>query len=151
MTLAKAVCGGIAGGALMATSEIAKSLRPGMHAATFGGNPIAARAGIATLETIEADNLLENTKQLAELFRTRLAALKEECELVEEVRVQGVMIGIELSVEGGPVVQACLEENLLVNCTQGTVIRLLPAMTLTSEQAEEGCDILTKAIRNLVT
>jgi len=151
MTLAKAVCGGIAGGALMTTAEIAKSLRPGMHAATFGGNPIAARAGIATLETIEEDNLLDNAKQLAEIFRGRFTTLKEECELVEEVRVQGVMIGIELSVDGGPVVQACLEKNLLVNCTQGTVIRLLPAMTLTSEQAEEGCDILTKAIQNLVT
>ena len=151
MTLAKAVCGGIAGGALMTTPEIAKSLRPGMHAATFGGNPIAARAGIATLETIEEDNLLNNAKQLADTFRARLTTLKGECELVEEVRVQGVMIGIELSVEGGPVVQACLERNLLVNCTQGTVIRLLPAMTLTIEQAEEGCDILTNAIQNLVT
>jgi predicted acetylornithine/succinylornithine family transaminase len=151
MTLAKAVCGGIAGGALMTTPEIAKSLRPGMHAATFGGNPIAARAGIATLETIEEDNLLENANQLADLFRARLTTLKDECELVEDVRVQGLMIGIELSVEGGPVVQACLEQNLLVNCTQGTVIRLLPAMTLTPEQAEEGCDILTKAIQNLLT
>ncbi|MDP6553479.1 MAG: aspartate aminotransferase family protein [Pirellulaceae bacterium] len=151
MTLAKAVCGGIAGGALMTTPEIAKSLRPGMHASTFGGNPIAARAGIATLEAIEEDNLLDKAKQLANLFRDRLTTLKEECELVEDVRVQGVMIGIELSVEGGPVVQACLEKNLLVNCTQGTVIRLLPAMTLTVEQAEEGCDILTGAIRNLVT
>ena len=151
MTLAKAVCGGIAGGALMTTPEIAKSLRPGMHAATFGGNPIAARAGIATLETIEEDNLLENAKQLADTFRARFTTLKEECELVEDVRVQGVMIGIELSVEGGPVVQACLEKNLLVNCTQGTVLRLLPALTLTIEQAEEGCDILTQAIQNLVT
>ncbi|MDP7303651.1 MAG: aminotransferase class III-fold pyridoxal phosphate-dependent enzyme, partial [Pirellulaceae bacterium] len=151
MTLAKAVCGGIAGGALMTTPEIAKSLRPGMHASTFGGNPIATRAGIATLEAIEEDNLLDKAKQLANLFRDRLTTLKEECELVEDVRVQGVMIGIELSVEGGPVVQACLEKNLLVNCTQGTVIRLLPAMTLTIEQAEEGCDILTGAIRNLVT
>lgn len=151
MTLAKAVCGGIAGGAMMTTPEIAKSLRPGMHASTFGGNPIAARAGIATLETIEEDNLLENAKQLADLFRAKLTTLKEECELVEEVRVQGVMIGIELSVDGGPVVQACLEKNLLINCTQGTVIRLLPAMTLTMEQAEEGCDILANAIKELTT
>jgi len=151
MTLAKAVCGGIAGGALMTTAEIAQSLRPGTHAATFGGNPIAARAGIATLETIEEDNLLENTRQLAEVFRTRLTALKEECELVEEVRIQGVMIGIELSVDGAPVVQTCLEKNLLINCTQGTVIRLLPAMTLTTEQAEEGCDILSNAIKQLTT
>lgn len=151
MTLAKAVCGGIAGGAMLTTPEIARSLRPGMHAATFGGNPIAARAGIATLEAIEEDNLLENANQLADLFRARLTALKQECELVEEVRVQGVMIGVELSVEGGPVVQACLEKKLLINCTQSTVIRLLPAMTLTVEQAEEGCEILAGAIKDLTT
>lgn len=151
MTLAKAVCGGIAGGAMMTTPEIAQSLRPGTHAATFGGNPIAARAGIATLEAIEQDNLLENALQLGDLFRDRLTALQQECDLVAEVRVQGVMIGVELSVEGGPVVQACLEKNLLINCTQGTVIRLLPAMTLTVEQAEEGCDILAHAIKDLAT
>ncbi len=151
MTLAKAVCGGIAGGALLTTPEIAKSLRPGMHAATFGGNPIAARAGIATLETIEEDNLLENAKQLADVFRTRLTAFQKSCELVEDVRVQGMMIGIELSVEGAPVVQTCLENNLLINCTQGNVIRLLPAMTLTIEQAEEGCDLLVAAIEQLAT
>ncbi len=149
MTLAKAVCGGIAGGALMTTHEIAQSLRPGMHAATFGGNPIAARAGIATLETIAEEGLLENTRRLADFFRTRLTALQGDCELIEDVRVQGVMIGIELSVDGGPVVQKCLENNLLINCTQGTVIRLLPAMTLTAEQAEQGCEILAQAIGQL--
>ena len=72
MTLAKAVCGGVAGGALLTTAEIAPSLRPGMHAATFGGNPIAARAGIATIEMIEHEGLLENAKQLGEVFRERL-------------------------------------------------------------------------------
>ena len=68
MTLAKAVCGGIAGGAMLTTAEIAPSLRPGMHAATFGGNPIAARAGIATMEMIESENLLENTRQVSNRF-----------------------------------------------------------------------------------
>lgn len=81
MTLAKAVCGGIAGGALLTTPEIAPSLRPGMHAATFGGNPIAARAGIATLEMIEQEGLLENAKQLGDLFQRRLLALAEECDV----------------------------------------------------------------------
>ena len=69
MTLAKALCGGIAGGALLTTPEIAPSLRPGMHAATFGGNPIAARAGIATIEMIEQENLLEHARQLGDVFR----------------------------------------------------------------------------------
>ena len=149
MTLAKALCGGIAGGALLTKPEIAPSLRPGMHASTFGGNPIAARAGIATLEMIEQEGLLENARQLGELFRRRFTALKEECDIVREVRVAGVMIGIELAIEGAAVVKACLERRLLVNCTHGVVIRLLPAMNLTEEQAEEGCDILVDVIRRL--
>lgn len=149
MTLAKALCGGIAGGALLTTPEIAPSLRPGMHAATFGGNPIAARAGIATLEAIEQEGLLENARQLGELFRRRFTALKEECDVIREVRVLGVMVGIELATEGADVVKQCLAQRLLVNCTHGVVIRLLPAMNLTFEQAEEGCDILAGVIRNL--
>jgi len=147
MTLAKAVCGGLAGAAMLTTKEIAPSLRPGMHAATYGGNPIAARAGIATLETIERENLLEAAKKIGEMFRKRMLALKEECELVRDVRVRGLMVGIELAVEGAPVVKACMERRLLINCTQGTVIRLLPAMTLTEEQVNEGCDILAEAIQ----
>jgi len=149
MTLAKALCGGIAGGAMLARPEIAPSLRPGMHAATFGGNPIAARAGIATIEAIEQDGLLENAKELGELFRRRFTALKQECDVIREVRVAGVMIGIELAVEGTGVVKECLARKLLVNCTHGTVIRLLPAMNLAEEQAEEGCDILADVIRKL--
>lgn len=149
MTLAKALCGGIAGGALMAKPEIAPALRPGMHAATFGGNPIAARAGIATLEMIEQEGLLENTKQLGKLFQSRFEKLAKECDVVREVRVAGVMIGIELAVDGTSVVKECLAKRLLVNCTHSTVIRLLPAMNLTEEQAEEGCEILADVIRKL--
>ncbi len=96
MTLAKALCGGIAGGAMLAKREIAPSLRPGTHAATFGGNPIAARAGIAAIEMIENENLLENAKQIGTIFKRRFQALQKECEIVKDVRVCGVMIGIEL-------------------------------------------------------
>ncbi len=149
MTLAKALCGGIAGGALLTTREIAPSLRPGMHAATFGGNPIAARAGIATLETIEADGLLAHAKQLGNLFETSFRQLAEELEIIREVRVLGVMIGIELAVDASPVVKRCLERGLLVNCTQQTVVRLLPAMNLPFEQAEDGIEVLSDVLRQL--
>src|SRR6185295_12837598 len=81
MTLAKALCGGIAGGALLAKPEFAPALRPGMHAATFGGNPIAASAGIATLEMIEHEGLLENAKQLGTIFHSRFQALANECDV----------------------------------------------------------------------
>ncbi len=149
MTLAKALCGGIAGGALLTSPEIAPSLRPGMHAATFGGNPIAASAGLATLETIEKDKLLERVPALAGIFQTRLAELQAQCDHVRDVRIMGLMIGIELDQDGGPVVQECLQRKLLVNCTQHVVIRLLPAMTLTDQQAHEGCDILCEVIGSL--
>ena len=147
MTLAKALCGGIAGGALLTRPEIAPSLRPGMHAATFGGNPIAARAGLAAIEMIENENLLENARQVGEVFRDRLTQLASQCELVRQVRVLGVMIGVELAVEGAPIVKQCLERRLLINCTQGIVLRLLPAMNLSVEQAHEGCDILADVLK----
>jgi acetylornithine/succinyldiaminopimelate/putrescine aminotransferase len=147
MTLDKRFWGGIAGGALLAKKEVAKSLRPGMHAATFGGNPIAARAGIATIETIEEQGLLERATQLGEAFRTQLAPLVDELPFVKELRVRGLMIGLELTVPGAPIVQRCLDNGLLINCTQGNVIRLLPAMTLTDEELENGCDILIAALR----
>ncbi len=147
MTLSKALCGGLAGGAMLTTAEIAKSLRPGMHACTFGGNPIAARAGLAYIEAVERDKLLPHTKRLGEVFRQRLQQLQQECGLVRDVRVRGVMIGLELSIEGAATVKACLERRLLINCTHGTVIRLLPAMNLTEEQANESCDIIADVLK----
>jgi predicted acetylornithine/succinylornithine family transaminase len=147
MTLSKALCGGLAGGALLTTAEIAPSLRPGMHACTFGGNPIAAAAGIAFIETVDREQLLQHAQRLGELFRERLQQVQQECNLVRDVRVRGAMIGIELSIEGAATVKACLERRLLVNCTHGTVIRLLPALNLTEEQAHEGCDILADVLK----
>ena len=146
MTLAKSLCAGIAGGAMLTTSKLAKHLRPGMHAATFGGNPIAAVAGIAAIEMIEKQDLLNNVAKSAELFRKKLTSLKSQCDCINDIRIQGMMIGIEVSVDGAAVVQACLERQLLVNCTQGNVIRLLPAMTITEADVDEGCQKLTEAI-----
>ncbi|MEX2169695.1 MAG: aspartate aminotransferase family protein [Pirellulales bacterium] len=148
MTLAKALCGGIAGGAMLCKRDIAPSLRPGMHAATFGGNPIAARAGIATIEAIEKHGLLARAQALGDLFRKTLGPLVEELPIVTDVRGCGLMIGLELQVDGTPIVQQCLERGLLINCTHQTVIRLLPAMTLTDEQLTEGCEILADVLRN---
>ena len=149
ITLAKSLCAGIAGGAMLTTVELAKHLRPGMHAATFGGNPIAAAAGVAAIRMIEDEGLLEHVDRAAEGFRTRLLALKESCDAVRDVRVMGMMIGVELSIDGAAVVQACLDRNLLVNATQGRVIRLLPAMTVTQAEVEEGCEKLSEAIREV--
>ena len=148
MTLSKALCGGLAGGAMLTTAEIAPSLRPGMHASTFGGNPIAARAGLAFIEAVERDDLLENARRLGDIFRTRFEELRGRCDLISDVRVRGAMVGIELAVEGAETVRACLERKLLINCTHGTVIRLLPALNLTEQQAHDGCDIIAEVLGN---
>ncbi len=147
MTLAKSLCGGVAGGAMLARKEVAPSLRPGMHAATFGGNPLAARAGIAAIEMIEKENLLERAEVLAEAFRAELQPLVDELPYVTELRICGLMIGLELSIDATPLVQTCLDRGLLINCTQGNIVRLLPALTLSDEDLTAGCKILTNAIR----
>ena len=131
---------------MLTTVDLAKHLRPGMHAATFGGNPIAAAAGIAAIEMIEREHLLDHVARIAEVFRERMEDLKSRCDVVRDVRVFGMMIGVELSIDGTAVVQECLEKHLLVNCTQGRVIRLLPAMTLSVAEVHDGCDRLSDAI-----
>ncbi|MCH2117454.1 MAG: aspartate aminotransferase family protein [Pirellulales bacterium] len=151
MTLAKSLCGGIAGGAMLTTASIAPSLRPGMHAATFGGNPIAARAGIATIEMIEEGNLLDRVRELEQGFRTWLEPLIETIAIVKEVRICGLMVGIELQVDGTPIVAECMKRGLLINCTQQTVLRLLPAMILSDAELQEGCEILIDVLQNHIT
>jgi acetylornithine/succinyldiaminopimelate/putrescine aminotransferase len=146
ITLAKALAGGVACGGLVARPQAAEKLKPGTHAATFGGNPLACRAALATIETIEADGLLARAEQLGAAFHARFETLKARCPLIQEVRVKGAMIGIELTVDGSPFVQQCLQRRLLINCTHGTVLRLLPALTLTDNQLEEGCGILEEVL-----
>jgi acetylornithine/N-succinyldiaminopimelate aminotransferase len=148
MTLAKSLCGGVAGGAMLAKREVAASLRPGMHAATFGGNPLAARAGIATIEMIENDGLLAAAESRGALFRKLLEPLVAELPHVREVRQIGLMIGVELTVDATPLVQECMDRGLLINVTQGNVIRLLPAMTITEAEVREGCATLVDALRS---
>jgi len=150
LTCAKALAGGIAAGVMMATPEVAATLKPGMHASTFGGNPIACRAGLAAIETIEEDGLLERGRAVGERFRGHFERLRKELPaLIRDVRILGVMIGLELATDAAPVVAACLEKGLLVNATHGNVIRLLPALTVTDEQVDEGCALLAEALRGM--
>jgi predicted acetylornithine/succinylornithine family transaminase len=146
MTLAKALAGGVAAGGLIARPEVAEKLRPGTHAATFGGNPIACRAALAAIETIEADGLLARGLEIGEAFRRRFEALRARCPLIVDVRALGTMIGVELATDGAPIVNACLQRRLLINCTHGTVLRLLPALTLTDAELDEGCGILEEVL-----
>ncbi len=148
LTCAKALASGVAAGVMMARPEIAATLKPGMHASTFGGNPLACRAGIATVETIEQDGLLERGKAIGERFRGHFQKIKaERPELVRDIRVLGTMVGLDLTVDASSVVAACLEKRLLINATHGHVIRLLPALTIADDQIDEGCAILADVLR----
>ncbi len=151
MTLAKSLCAGIAAGAMLARPEIASSLIPGMHASTFGGNPIAAAAGIATIETIESEGLLDHCKRAGDRFGDHLSQLKAQCESVRQVRQVGAMIGIELDQEGAPIVAECQRKGLLINCTQNNVLRLLPAMNIDMETIDLGMEILTGVVMDVTS
>ncbi|MBX3399102.1 MAG: aspartate aminotransferase family protein [Gemmataceae bacterium] len=142
VTLAKAIGGGVALGGVIAKPEVAEKLKPGTHAATFGGNPIACAAALATIATFEEENLLDRAMQVGERFRAHLTALKAESPLIQEIRVKGAMIGAQLSIDGGPIVEACLKRGLLINCTHKTVLRLLPAVNIDAQQIDDGCAIL---------
>ena len=146
VTLAKSIGGGIALGGMLARPEVAEFLKPGTHAATFGGNPVSCRAALAMIETIEADDLLERASVLAQRFRDHFERLRQRTPLIADVRILGVMIGVELTVEGAAIVQKCLERGLLINCTHQTVLRLLPALTLSDELVDEGCELLAEVI-----
>jgi len=141
-TLAKALAGGIAMGGIVARPQVAEKLKPGTHAATFGGNPVAARAALATIETIEEEGLLERAVQIGERFRQHFETLKQRTPIIQDIRIMGTMIGIQLPIDASPIVQKCLERGLLINATHGTVIRLLPAVNLSDELLDEGCAIL---------
>jgi len=148
MSMAKQLGGGTAIGGISAKREVAESLKPGTHASTFGGNPLAAAAGCAVFETIRDENLLENTREMGAYLRQRLLELKQDVPLIAEVRGEGLMIGAELTESGADVVAACLERGLHVNCTHETVLRIMPPLTITREQLDEGLDILGEALRN---
>ncbi|MEW4487223.1 aspartate aminotransferase family protein [Thalassoglobus sp. JC818] len=149
MTMAKGIAAGVACGAIIAKDEIAPSLRPGMHASTFGGNPIAMVAGKATIETIESENLLAHCQTMSSQFEKFFTDLKEQTPIIRDVRVCGMMIGIDLTIESGPAVGLAMERGLLLNSTHDTVIRLLPALNVTADEVAQGCEIIADVIREM--
>lgn len=149
LTMAKGVAGGVACGVVIARHEVAASMKPGKHASTFGGNPLAMAAGLATVDTIERDGLLANVGRMSDRFRQHLESLKKELPIIRELRIRGMMIGVELNISGVPAVGKCMERGVLINCTHDTVIRLLPALNITPEQVDEGCAVLGQVLREM--
>ena len=142
MTMAKALGGGVAIGAMMAKGEVAASLVPGSHASTFGGNPLACAAAIAVIEAIEQENLLANACKLGEYAKGKLEQLKQTHQIIDHVRGVGLMIGVQLNAPGAETVNKCLENGLRINCTQETVLRLMPPMNVTRSQIDQAVEIL---------
>ena len=146
MTLAKALGGGVAIGAMMAKPEVAACLVPGTHASTFGGNCLACAAGIATIEAIEEDNLLEHAVEMGQYAQDKLRSLKDKHPIIDHVRGIGLMIGIQLTRPGAQIVSKCLEKGLRINCTHDTVIRFMPPMIVTKEQIDEAMGIFESVL-----
>lgn len=142
MTLAKALGGGVAIGAMTAKQEIAKSLVPGSHASTFGGNPLACAAGVAVFETIERENLLDNVNKIGSYSIEQLRALQKTHTIINEVRGVGLMIGIELKINGAEIIKNCIQSGLFLNCTNDKVIRFMPPLNVKKEHIDEGIAIL---------
>jgi acetylornithine/N-succinyldiaminopimelate aminotransferase len=149
MTLAKALGGGVAIGAMMAKPEVAASLVPGTHASTFGGNSLACAAGIAVVEAIEEEYLLDNAIKMGEYTKKKLEQLKGKHPIIEEVRGVGLMIGIGLGGPGADIVSKCLEKGLRINCTHDTILRFMPSMTVTESQIDEAVGILDTVMTEL--
>lgn len=146
ITLAKALGGGVAIGAMMARPEIAKSLVPGTHASTFGGNSIACAAAIAVIEAIEEDKLLDNTNTIGQYTRNKLEQLKEKYPTIDHIRGKGLMLAAQLNMPGAAIVSRCLEKGLRINCTQETVLRFMPSMTVTEGEIDAAVKILDEVL-----
>ena len=148
VTLAKAVGNGFPIGVMMATDRVASAFQPGNHASTFGGNPLAMAAALATLETIMNDGILENVRKVGTYFIKKLHELKKRSSIIKEIRGRGLIIGIEISIDGSPIVNACMDRGLLINCTGGSVLRFVPPLTITEKDVDAAVAILGEVIRD---
>jgi acetylornithine/N-succinyldiaminopimelate aminotransferase len=146
MTLAKALGGGLPIGAMLAKAEVAASFTPGSHGTTFGGNPVACAAALAVLDALENDGVIDNAARVGGFLIEELRRIAQSCDRIVEVRGLGMIIGVVLKNDARPVVDACLKDKLLVNATAGNVLRLLPPLNLTREEAGQGLAIIKRAL-----
>ncbi len=147
MTLAKGLANGLPMGALLATDAVAGAFVPGTHASTFGAGPVIAVAAKTALDLLSAPEFLDEVRARGGWLREKLGDFQRRFSVITEVRGLGLMWGLELAAEGAPVVAACRERGLLVNCTQGNVIRLLPPLVITPEELDTALAILGIALK----
>lgn len=148
MTLGKGLGGGMAIGAMLATEAVAASFQPGAHGSTFGGNPLACTAAIATVETLLEDGfVLENCLRVGKYFRGRLDKLKKDfSSSIIETRGMGLMLGLELTKAGGPIVELCAKRGMLINCTSGNVLRFTPPLIVVEKEIDQLIDTLEEIL-----
>lgn len=146
MLLAKTLGGGFPIGAVVARRSIADTLTPGTHATTYGGSPLGCVCVLAVFEIIHKQKLLDRVNQLSRYLFKRLQTLQSRFSFIQEIRGKGFMVGLELSIDGRPLVSACREKGLLINCTQERTLRLLPAMTITRAQIDAALGILEEVL-----
>jgi acetylornithine/N-succinyldiaminopimelate aminotransferase len=143
MTLAKTLGGGFPVGAMIARKDIANLMVPGTHASTFGGSPLACAACLGVLDAIEKENLLENVSDKGEYLKGKLLSLKKKYpSLLKKVKGMGVMLAVEMFGECSDFVKTCTQNGLLINCTQGNTLRIMPSIAVTEEEVDEAIKIL---------
>lgn len=150
MTLAKGLAGGVPIGAMLAAGPAAGVFTPGSHGTTFGGGPLVCAAGLAVLDALESENLLDNAHSVGGHLKARLAQELAGLPGVAEVRGRGLMLGIELARPCGVLALRALEAGLLINVTRDRVIRLLPPLVLSRAEADRIVDILAPLIRQFL-
>lgn len=151
MTLAKGLGGGVAIGAMLSTDRVATAFQPGNHASTFGGNPLACAAAIATIETLLEDGfILDQCKRMGEYMINGLNDLKKEyAGLITDVRGMGLLVGVELTSECSSIVKACMERGVIINCAAGNVLRFMPPLIVQEKEIDHMLDILDDVLGRL--
>lgn len=147
VTLAKALGGGFAIGAMMAKPELKDMLPPGMHASTYGGNPVACCAGLAVIEVLEREGVLENVKKQSAFAFERLEQIKARTGRISQIRGKGLMIGVDTTVPALSLKQYCRGKKVLINNVGENTVRFLPALNITSEDLAKGLDIFEEALK----
>lgn len=147
LTFAKGIGGGFPVAGFAVPERLAHVFKPGDHGGTFGGNPLACAAVYATLTTIKAEGLLDKVAEKGEYFKNELRKLQEKYpDKVTDVRGCGLMLGMEVAGEGKPIVESCLANNVIVNCTAGNVIRIVPPLIINKEEIDIVVAALDKAL-----
>jgi predicted acetylornithine/succinylornithine family transaminase len=146
MCLAKALGGGLPIGAMIVKKELADCFKPGMHGSTFAGSPLICKAALGVLKAIYAEKIMKNVKTQGPYLIERLEGLKFKYDIIKEVRGLGLMIGVELTTDGTAIFKECFSRGLIINCTQGNVLRIMPALNVTRRQINKAIHILDGAI-----